>query len=72
MNFTYNTNKKDNKLNEKFYLDDDINKIINNSFKELNKFDERHILLTGGNGFLENILRRPFILSIKFIIKKLN
>jgi UDP-glucuronate decarboxylase len=36
----------------KFYLNEDIDFIINNSLKELQFFDQKHIILTGGNGFL--------------------
>ena len=37
---------------KKFYEQVDINNIIKDSSKELNFFDNKHILLTGGNGFL--------------------
>ena len=37
---------------KKFYEQEDINNIIKDSIKELNFFDNKHILLTGGNGFL--------------------
>lgn len=56
---------------KKFYLDDDINEIINNSFKELNKFDERHILLTGGNGFLGKYFTQTIYTFNKVYNKKI-
>ena len=37
---------------KKFYEDEDIDTIISNSLKQLIHFDKKHILLTGGNGFL--------------------
>ncbi len=36
----------------KFFLEEDIESITVNSFNELKFFDKKHILLTGGNGFL--------------------
>ena len=53
-------------MNEKFYLESDIDEIVNNSKKYHKKIFGKKFLISGANGFLGNLL--SFILFLKKLI----
>ena len=58
-------------MNEKYYLDSDINEISNNLKKDLKYFSGKKFLISGANGFLGKYFIKT-LLRINNNLKKKN